>query len=194
MIFCLQKLALGLLAVSLLAASPALAQEPSDGANMQFNFDAEEFSNFGEEGFDNGLTPEQEAAASAIGMGLIIGYFCFIGVMLLLQIYVAYLLYDALSAVPEQYRELEPWVPWLLFVPLANLVVIFLAFIKTPRSLAKCLAASGDTSHADCGESLGLWGAVLTVLGCTSPIGLILLIMSLLKINKAKQAVRQLPA
>ncbi len=170
---------------------PALAQDAGNG--MDFNFDAGgELDGFGEDGFEFQGDPEAEAAAAGIAIAVLIGYVCFIGLAILLQIFIAYLLYDALNAVPEQYRELESWVPWLLLVPLANIVVLFLAFIKTPRSLAKCLSASGDTSHGDCGESLGLWGAILCVIPCGAIVGLILLIMTLLKINKAKQAVRAL--
>lgn len=188
----LKKLAIASLFLLASALSlPALAQEA--GGGMDFNFDSSgELDGFGEDGFEFQGDPEAEAAAAGVAIAMLVGYLCFIGLAILLQIFIAYLLYDALNAVPEQYRELESWVPWLLLVPLANIVVLFLAFIKTPRSLAKCLGASGDTTHGDCGESLGLWGAILCVIPCGAIVGIVLLIMALLKINKAKQAVRAL--
>lgn len=146
---------------------------------------------FDEDGFTAQTSPEEEAMIA----GAVAAYFGFIICMsivsLALSIYIAYSLYDALNTVPEEHRELEPWVPWLIFVPIIGIVVYFLGFIKTPKSLEKALNATGNNPHGDCGGSNGLWGMVLCVLGCTAPIGLVLVIMSLLKINKAKQTLRQ---
>lgn len=176
------------------ATSPAVAQEAAavaqDDSGFDINFDSEEFDGFGEEDF----SVEDQAKVNAAAAGVAVAYMGFLVCMsivsLVFSLFIAYSLFDALNTVPTEYRQLEPWVPWLIFVPVVGIVVLFLGFIKTPQSLSKALNANGDSSHGDCGESNGLWGCILTVLGCTAPIGFVLLIMSILKINKAKQALR----
>lgn len=159
----------------------------------EIDFDIEGMEAFGDEDFtfDTELTPEEAAAGAAMFMAMLVA----IGIMSLIGfamvIWVAYSMMDALSALPEQYRELSPAVPWLLLVPLVNIVVLFLVFIKVPDSLKAFLEANGDTAHGDCGRSNGLIGSILYIIGCTFPIGLVLLVMSLLKISQAKQTVRQ---
>ncbi|HBE66568.1 MAG TPA: hypothetical protein DDW52_00330 [Planctomycetaceae bacterium] len=168
---------------------------PAYGQAEDFNADFPEDVNFGEEFGEDWEEdfatsgPSEEAIAAAITAYF--GFLVCVGVVsLAVQIFIAYLLYDALNTVPEEFRQIEPWLPWLVFIPLVGIVIAFIAFIKTPKSLALALNARGDTSHGDCGESNGLWGMILSILGCTGPIGWVLLIMSLLKINKAKQALR----
>ncbi|GAB5402221.1 MAG: hypothetical protein Aurels2KO_04520 [Aureliella sp.] len=167
-------------------ATPVMAQ---DDGGFDINFDSEEFEGFGEEDFVMQDGPPEAAIA-----GLMAAYFGFVICMsiasLVFSIFIAYSQFDALNTVPEEHRQLEPWVPWLIFVPVVGIVVLFLGFIKTPQSLSKALNATGNNPHGDCGESNGLWGCILTVLGCTAPIGFVLLIMSILKINKAKQTLR----
>ena len=141
------------------------------------------------EGFtDNDFGAAEESAANAaigVAMMLAIAIFGIIG--LIAVVLAAYLLMDALNAVPQQFQQIPPWVPWLLLVPFVNLVVLIIAFIKVPDSLASYLNSLGDHSQGDCGRKTGLWGSVLYILGCTFPIGLVLLIVSLMKINQAKQ-------
>lgn len=176
-----------LLVFSLFAGAPiANAQE------LDVDF-GEEFGDMMDENgeFSAQTTAEEEAMIA----GALAAYFGFIVCMsivsLVLSIYIAYSLYDALNTVPVEHRELEPWVPWLIFIPVVGIVVYFLGFIKTPKSLEKALNATGSNPHGDCGGSNGLWGMILCVIGCTAPIGIVLVIMSLLKINKAKQTLRQ---
>lgn len=162
-------------------------------AGPEIEFDIEGMEGFGDENFEfaSELTPEEAAAGTAMVIAMFVG----IGIMSLLGfilvIWVAYSMMDALSAIPEEYRELSPAVPWLLLVPVVNIVVLFLVFIKVPDSLNAYLTANGDTAHGDCGRSNGLIGSILYILGCTFPIGLVLLVMSLMKISQAKQTARQ---
>ncbi len=176
---------------------PTLQFDPNmqidPGSMEDFGFNTDDFEDFGSEDFSPPeLSAEDAAAATAVAMGMMImiGVFAVIGVVI--TALVAYLLSDALSAVPESYRQMSSWIPWLLFVPLVQIVVLVLAFIKVPRSLSGYLASLGDQSQGDCGESNGLWGSILYILGCTFPIGLVLLVMSMLKINQAKRQIRSL--
>jgi hypothetical protein len=130
------------------------------------------------------------AKEMAMVSGIMVGA-AIIGLLgLLLMLFVAYLLSDALAALPAQFRLLPTWVPWLLLVPFINIVVFVLVFIKVPQSQSTFLASTGDNSMGDCGGSNGLWGVILYLVGCTFPIGLVLLVMSVLKINQAKKLIR----
>ncbi len=182
---------------SALATTTAQAQEgdaaqssSSETNAIDFNIDMDEFESFGQEGFsvETPLDPATEATIQAIRIGSYgIGL-----VGLLFSLFLAYQLASSLSAIPPTYRQLSPWVPWLIFVPLVGIVVLVLAFIKVPNSLSKYLASTGHVSQGDCGEKLGLWGAILTIIGCTAPIGLVLLLLSTLKIRQAKMVAKTL--
>jgi magnesium-transporting ATPase (P-type) len=175
-----------------LPCAGALAQDPDmDPGNFEIP-ELEGFDDFNEGDFGAPpMSAEDQAAAAALGFGMMIFVFLMSLVGLVLTALVAYLMMDALNAVPESFQQLQPWVPWLLFVPLVNLVVIFLVFLKVPDSLSTYLQSVGNTSQGDCGKNLGLWGCILYILGCTFPIGLVLLIMSILKINQAKKVAQQ---
>ncbi len=159
----------------------------------EIDFDMEQFEDFTSGDFG---APEPTAEEIAARGTLMAGVFLIIGllsvVFLLLTAFVAYLLMDALNAVPESHRQLSPAIPWLLFVPLVNLVILFLVFIKVPESLSNYLASTDTAAPGDCGKSMGLWGAILWVVPCATPIGMVLLILSLLNISQAKKLARSI--
>lgn len=167
-------------------------QDFSGEGDMSIDFDMEDFEGFGSEEYGDEFQQEAEQAAVAAGFAMMAGIACFAVFGLILTGVVAFLMSDALSSVPEEHQQLSPMVPWLLFVPLINIVVVFLVFIQVPKSLASYLASQGDTSQGDCGEKTGLWGVVLYVIGCTFPIGLVMMVMAILKINHAKKAAKAL--
>ena len=140
------------------------------------------------------ISAEEQAAIAAVSFGMVVAIIVMSLIGLLLTIFVAYLLMDAVNSVPEQFQQIAPWVPWLLLVPFVNIVVLIVAFIKVPESLSAYLNSIGDTSQGDSGKAVGLWGSVLYVLGCTFPIGLVLLIISLVKINQSKKIARSAAA
>lgn len=181
-----------LLAIIACLAIPcqALAQEePVDVPNLEIELDMPEgFEDFTEGDFGAPeVSAAEEAAAAVLIFGLMAASAC---VALILSAIFAYLLMDAVSSVPEAHRKIAPWVPWLLFVPVANVVVLILAFIKVPESLSSYLDSIGKNSFGDCGKKIGIWGAILSLIGCTGLIGLVLLIISLMKINQAKRVAR----
>jgi Trk-type K+ transport system membrane component len=168
------------------------AQAQDAGSEMNFEFDDSEFSDFGEPGFENGeLSPDAEKAVALLSGGVFLVAMLVSVVFLVIIIFACYSLFDALSTVPAEHREIEPWVPWLMLVPLVQLVVNFIALTKTPRSLAKALAAKGDSSQGDCGEQLGLFTAIAALIPCINVLGFpVLLIMTVMKVNKAKALLR----
>jgi hypothetical protein len=188
-----------LLAQDIVVQDPAGDVTPGDAGEFQFDqdieFDMEEFEGF--EGGDFGAaetTMEEEAAIALVGTAVIVLSLVFALITLVLAGCAAYLLSDALKAVPESHQQISPAIPWLLFIPVVNLVVLFLCFIKVPDSLRGYLDSTGNMTQADCGKSLGLWGSVASVIGCFFPIGIVLLFMSITRINKAKQLAREAQA
>jgi hypothetical protein len=185
-----------------LMGSEAVAQETesssalggttqADVGDFDFNLDTTEFDDFGSESFQ--AQSDEELAAGEAAAGLIMLFAFGLSLLafvagFLFSLYIAYSLSSALSSIPEAYREMAPFVPWLIFVPVVNVVILILAFIKVPRSVKSYLASKGNHSHGDCGESYGLWGAILSLLGCTLPVGLVMLILSLNKLGKAQRA------
>ncbi len=170
---------------------PELRLDTSQDLGQDFGFDVGELEDVSAPDFNaNATTPEQAAQEAELERAMLFGGLIMGLLALVLLGVAAYLLSDALKAIPLEFRKLPHWVPWLLLVPLVNIVVFVLSFIMVPKSMANYLASRGDTSMGDCGASNGLWGVILYLLGCTFPIGLVLLVMCLLKVNQAKKIAR----
>lgn len=155
-------------------------------------FDLEGLGDVSDPNFVADAPPSAEQAALATG--IVVGAVVLVLLAYLLIGVVAYLLSSAIQALPEANRPMPAWVPWLLLVPLVQIVVFVLAFIQVPKAQSNYLSSIGDTSMGDCGASNGLWGVILYLLGCTFPIGLVLLVMSMLKINQATKIIKASPA
>lgn len=174
------------------AEFPDMQIDAGDEFGGDFGFEVgEDMEAFGKDDFNaEGLDPEAAAAATAVAAAVWIAMMAIAALLFFLLVLAAYLLSDALGAIPEEFREIPAWLPWLLLVPFVQIVILIVAFMKVPKSLSGYLASKGDTSMGDCGAGNGLWGAVLYLLGCTFPIGLVLLVMAILKINQAKKIAR----
>ncbi|MCA9134751.1 MAG: hypothetical protein KDA45_16400 [Planctomycetales bacterium] len=194
--------AAALLALLGLAPQCVLSQEASPALNPDtdfqlpsadnFDFDIEGMEGFGDPDYDPEaeIDPQVQAATDRVAWIITAVLAAMSLLMLLFTILLAVQLSSALQAVPEAYRQMSPFVPWLLFVPFVNIVILILAFIKVPRSLKGYLASMGDASQEDCGEKLGLLGAILFLLGFTMPVGLVVLLLALAKIGRAKKIAR----
>ena len=180
--------------IAALLAAPASAQDPpptfdpTSETEIDFGAELEELEDLlnqqGVDGFPTVDQPELSAGAKLMFIGLAV-----VGAVvgLLLGAIVAHLLSSALNAVPLEYRKIPAWLPWLLLIPVVNVVVVFLAFVLTPQSLREYLESQGDTSQGDCGGQMGLIGAILSVIPCIPLVGPILLIIALVKISQAKR-------
>ena len=116
-----------------------------------------------------------------------------------IAVFVLYLLYDALRAIPPEYRSMEPGQVWLMLIPLFNLVWVFFVTQRIPESYQRFFNSRGRYDVGDAGKSLGLWYAICTVcsiIPClgffTALAGLVLLILFLVKITGLKAQVPQL--
>ena len=121
--------------------------------------------------------------------------------MLGIKIFILYLLYKLLDALPPQYRLMEPGMVWLLLIPCFSLVWNFFVYSRIARSYQNYFYAHGRTDVGDCGAVLGIWFSVCAVLisiPCLNyvtgifcgPAMLVLLIIYLLRLYELK---RQIP-
>ncbi len=117
-----------------------------------------------------------------IGCGVVLGV-----LSVALSIYIAYVGFSVLEMLPESSRPMPSFVPWLLLVPLVNLVVLFMIFVQIPEAVQRELEARGQAVEGDFGRTLGIIGAVLSVLGCTVPIGAILIWIATMRLAGAKR-------
>ncbi|MFH1219118.1 MAG: zinc ribbon domain-containing protein [Candidatus Eisenbacteria bacterium] len=87
-------------------------------------------------------------------------------------IVVAYLLYDALSRVPERYRAAPPYFAWLTLIPVAGVAFYWILLpFKVPESFQRYFSdhPNETAKSQDCGKALGLACVILGVL-CLIPI------------------------
>ncbi|RMF36906.1 MAG: hypothetical protein D6753_18580 [Planctomycetota bacterium] len=159
-----------------------------DAAPPDIEFDMEglditEDADFGAPELDDEEVAALVAVSFVVWAGIII-----LGIIgLALSIYVAYIGYATLELLPEPRRPVPSFVPWLLLVPLVNLAIIFIIFVSIPKAAQEELIARGQPVEGDCGRGLGIAGAVLWILGCTAPIGMVLMLIATMKLAQAKR-------
>jgi hypothetical protein len=113
-----------------------------------------------------------------------------------IQILIIVIIRNSLDAIPQQFREIEPNMAWLMLVPLLNIVWPFFLFPKTARSFQNYFRATGQP-HDDCGEQTGMYYAICTVGSMVPCLGffagiaaLIFLIIVLIKFTELRNRVR----
>lgn len=163
-----------LLLIVLGSVTPALAQQP--------------FPNqFGQPG--QGIPPEV--------IGIYIAFLIVVIVIsLVVLIVVAVLIAGCYSRIPQQYREMEPGMVYLILIPCFNLVWIFFVTMRLSTSFQKYFVAHGRTDVGDCGYQIGLWCSICIVLAnipcvqyIAGPAALVLLIIYLVKVMGLKNQI-----
>lgn len=139
--------------------------------------------------------PDPQALA-ALAAVFFVALLVLIAIGLAVAAVVCWLISGCLKVLPQEYREMEPGMVWLLMIPLFQLVWNFFVFPKTSRSFQRYFAARGRTEFGDCGEKIGLWYAIcgaLCLIPCVNyvagPAALVLLIIYLVKVTGLKQFV-----
>ena len=100
---------------------------------------------------------------------------------------VMYFLFLCIKRVPAQFRVVEPVMVFLMLIPCVNIVWAFFLYQRIPISFKKYFDSVGDTSVDDCGEKLGLYLAISSII--CAPVALVLLVMYLLKLNELKKRI-----
>ena len=135
----------------------------------------------------SGSSPD--ALLGGMGLMMILAFGCFIFLVILaIQIFILYTLQNCLKRIPQQYRQQEPAMVWLLLIPFFNLVWNFFIWPKIAASFKAYFDAQGRTDVGDCGGSLALALCICAVCGiipylgaCISIATLVLLILVLVK-------------
>jgi uncharacterized membrane protein len=97
-------------------------------------------------------------------MGLILILFISL-VGFLLQLLIAYFLYDGINKIPKKYRIVEPYFAWLTLIPLVGIVFYWILLpFKIPESFRYFFYQNPVQNELpkDFGKSLGL-GAVISI-------------------------------
>jgi hypothetical protein len=136
--------------------------------------------------FDRGHNDEAALAQLAV-MLVVYGVIFLVAVAIL--IFVCFLLYTILSAVPPQFRLMEPGMVWLLLIPLFSMVWMFFVYIRISKSYQAYFRSIGRYDVGDCGEQIGLWYCICTVSslipcvgGIAGMVGFVLMIIYLVQL------------
>lgn len=147
--------------------------------------------------FPNEGQQRPELSPELVGIYIAIGIVALI-VSLAITIVVAVLIAGCYARIPQQYREMEPGMVYLVLIPCFNLVWIFFVTLRLSTSFQKYFAAHARADVGDCGYQLGLWYSICMVAGivpCVNyvagPAALVLLILYLVKVMGLKN---QIPA
>lgn len=75
-----------------------------------------------------------------------------------INILAAYFLWDGISRIPKEHRNVEPYFAWLTLIPLAGLVFLWILLpFAIPRSLRAYFASQQkDSADIDYGKTFGL--------------------------------------
>jgi hypothetical protein len=178
----------------------------------EFSDFSDEFDEFDDEFFEEPFEADEEFAEPfggsdfedlplAAQVAIIVIASLFFLVMLGIGIFILYLLYKLLDALPPQYRLMEPGMVWLLLIPCFNLIWNFFVYPRISRSYQHYFNAQGRTDVGDCGATLGIFYSVCAVLisiPCVNyvtgficgPAMLILIIIYLVKLHELKKQIR----
>jgi hypothetical protein len=137
----------------------------------------------------------QQIPPEVIGVWLVVGIVSAI-IGLAITITVAVLISGCYARIPQQYREMEPGMVYLLLIPCFNLVWIFFVTLRLSQSFQKYFADLGRSDVGDCGYQLGLWYSICTAasaIPCVNwvagPAALVLLILYLVKVIELKNQI-----
>ena len=142
---------------------------------------------------DNPFGKNNDEEAALLAGGFLMVILIIVVVVFAIMIFIYWLLYSALAAVPQQYREMEPGMVFLMLIPCFNLIWVFFVGARIPRSFQNYFEAHERYDHGDCGAQIGLWWGICTVCQIiplvnyiAGPAALVLLIVFLVKISSMK--------
>lgn len=142
-----------------------------------------------------GLEGMEGAAAGVAAIFLMFAAIC-IGVSLVIAAVICFIISGCFKRIPQQYREMEPGMVWLLLIPCFGLVWNFFVWLKLAKSYQAYFQAQGIADAGDYGYNLNLAYCIVTVcalvpkLNClTFPASLVLLIICLVNACSIKNRI-----
>jgi hypothetical protein len=107
---------------------------------------------------------DRDALPALLGCGLGLAFlFVVLLVSLVIGLFVCYQLYVAARQLPLANRKLAPGLVFLLFVPLLNLVWLFVVVMKISQGYQEYFAANPRPGVGDCGYGIGLGWAISAI-------------------------------
>jgi hypothetical protein len=135
----------------------------------------------------------RQPAPAAPDAGMLAGFFCFYGVILVvaLGIHILFLLSlsKCFSQISKRNRLMEPGLVWLNLIPLFNLVWMVITILRLADSLRNEYEDRGLQGDGDFGKTLGILYFVLSFV--CGPVGLVCFIMYWVKIVGYTSEMRQ---
>ncbi len=109
----------------------------------------------------------------------------------------AFILSTCFRAIPDEHRQMQPGMVWLLLIPCFPVIWNFFVFLKLSKSFKSYFAAQGVEDVDDCAEKIGLWFAICVIGGMipcvqyiAGPAALVLLIIYLVKAVGLKKRIQ----
>ena len=77
---------------------------------------------------------------------------------------IAFLVFDVYNSIPNEHRSVPVWLPWLMLVPIAGMVIAWIMIpFKLPEALRQYAKALGSDHKSDFGF---VWG--ITSIACST--------------------------
>lgn len=134
---------------------------------------------------------------------VLIVMFSVMGVMLagvvIAQIVACWLASKSLAALPQQFREIEPALVWLLMIPCFAMIWNYFVFPKIAFGYQRFFRSLGRERPDDCGALLSFWYCLSVccwvlplVMYVAFPASYVLLIILLVKISRLRREAEEL--
>lgn len=145
----------------------------------------------------------QSTGIVAQAFGLCVG----LGIGMVINAVVAFLLVEAYKGVPSEHQKIEPGKIWLIIIPIFNAYWNFMVWPKVSESYQSYFASAGTGDGGDCGRQMAMvycglvvFGVVLSfvsvvipfigMIGCiTGPVCIVLLVLLLIKFFGYKKVI-----
>ncbi len=139
------------------------------------------------------VTPE---AAGMVGIACLAVVAIIVVIVLAVCIVLCVLISNCFKRIPQQHREMEPGMVWLLLIPCFNIVWNFFVWSKLEKSYKNYFDSVGIQDVGDCGHSINLAFCIVTAC-CLIPYvnriaglaSLVLFILCLIKANELKNRI-----
>jgi hypothetical protein len=105
-----------------------------------------------------------DVAAAGLIAGVLAFVACIFVVVLLIAVGLLFLIYKAAKTVPQDHRQIDPPMVWLMLIPLFNVYWAFVALPAVSRGLRAARTAVGSQDQSDCGLGAANFVCIVNVI------------------------------
>lgn len=105
-----------------------------------------------------------QEGAGMFAIMMMVGFALLIGIAI--SCVICFIISSCFKRIPQQFREMEPGMVWLLLIPCFGIIWNFFVWIKLSKSYQAYFQSEGVTDVGDCGYNLNL--AFCIVAACQS--------------------------